>query len=143
MTSKQEKKITRLLETFDWMFGVQNYTRTLQVADEEEEGFEGVDMCCEIEIDELYKALRITLYPKFFRCSEKDMRKLLLHEFCHVITHHFKRLVLGLLNGELCTMKELVAINEGTTSIIENLLHKFLTDGGKHYKQAYKKYLEV
>lgn len=137
--AKVKKKILELLEAFDWIFAVQNYSRTIHFHKEDHEK-EGV--AATILYIEEYSQIVIDVYPYFFELDAADQRKALLHELCHKITVPSKKLAMKLLDGKLVTPDEIQMINERTTSHIENILDKLLKGGLKFSRDAYKKYLD-
>jgi hypothetical protein len=140
MSRKQKRRIIALIESFDWLFGSQNYD--LEIVSEDEECiYEEKSIACEVKIDRRYQQMLIILYPRFFEHDLEQQRKLLLHEYCHLITGKLKTTCEGMLNGELHTIREIYEASETATAQIENLLHKFLKGGGRAYKKAYKEYL--
>jgi len=100
------------------------------------------DTILEITMKSDYQRVYLDIYPAFFTFDLEKQRKALLHEHCHLIPLGLQKIAYGLLDGTLYTDREIVYAKEHATSMVENLLHKFLTGGGKHYKRAYKEYLE-
>lgn len=137
---KDKEKILALLEQFDWMFGVQNFHRNL-VYKENDETSNGSLKTAEIFFYEDYQELEIDLFPEFFKSSFQDQRKILLHEFCHVITIPSKKIAFDLLDGRLVTPDKIKDVNEEATSKIENLLDQLLRGNLTYAREAYKNYL--
>lgn len=143
MNLKQnKKKVLKLLEQLDWMFGVQNFDRSIRFEEEDELGYGERKIACCIEIREMYQEMTITLFPHFFEHDMDDQRKILLHDFCHLITNKMKLIAYDLLDGKLHTPAEIHEAKEKATSQIENLLHKLLCGGMRYAKEAYREYMK-
>lgn len=143
MNLKQnKKKVMKLLEQLDWMFACQNYDRSIIFKEEDELNDRGIKLACCIEINKRYQEITIIIFPHFFEHDLLDQRKLLLHEFCHLITENMKLIAHDLLNGKLHIAAEIHEEKEKVTSQIENLLHKLLCGGMRYAKDAYKEYIK-
>jgi hypothetical protein len=140
--TRKKKRIMNLLEQLDWMFGCQNYQRSVRFEDKDIELSNGRIPALEININDDYQELIIIIYPHFFEHDLDNQRKLLLHELCHLITDRLKNLALDLFNGRFRTYDDIQESKEKATSQIENILHKLLCGGMRYAKKAYKEYLK-
>lgn len=136
-TKKEEKKIQQFLKDFQWMFGVQNYTRTLIYSKDNKD-----EAAAEIRIDEDYQRIRITIYPCFFENTIENQREYLLHEFCHYLTDPIAEIACDLANGKVQTDYNRRFANEKSTSRTTNIIDKLLTDNLTFAKRAYATYLK-
>lgn len=139
-TQATKKKILALLDSFDWLFSIQNYSKILEIS--KEESAENERMAARVIYEEEYNQITITIYPIFFEGTKEEQRKTLLHELCHTITIPSKKLAHSLLEGKLVTPEEIKFINERSTSQIENILDRLLQGKLKYAQDAYKKYLK-
>jgi hypothetical protein len=133
------KPIEELLEGLQWLFGIQNYERSILVKDKDEEKEDGTS-CAEIYFGDKYQEIELTLYPSFFKKNLEEQRKVILHELCHTLTIPSKDAGYKLLNGGLVTPRELDFINEKETSQLENILDGLLRGRLKYSLEVYQNY---
>jgi len=131
-------RILKFIDSFQWLFGVQNYSRTIVF---EKEDYD--DITAEITFNEKYQRIKIKLYPCFFKEPLEEQRKALLHEFCHVLTIPMKCLFSDFQDGKACTYETIKNTNERETSQIENILNGLLQGRLKYATTAYKNYIKV
>lgn len=133
------QKIEQFIEGMQWLFGVQNYDRTLKIKDKDEE-----DTAAEIIFNEKYQRIKIAIYPCFWEHTLKEQRKLLLHELCHTITLPMHHLAVEFLRGEQAsTETHFIDTMERSTCQIENILDGLLQNRLKYAKKAYADYIKV
>jgi len=133
------KPIEELLEGLQWLFGIQNYDRSIVLKDKDEERED--EYCyAEIYFGEKYQEIELTIYPHFFKKTIEEQRKIILHELCHSITIPNKDAGYKLLDGVLVTKRELDFINERETSQVENILDGLLRGRLKYALKAYQEY---
>ena len=133
---KTKRKIIQFLNEIDWLFGTNGFERDI-VYKEHDEG----ERCAEINYDEPYQSIVLSIYPCFFEEKPEDQRKILLHELCHTITMPSKVAMRSLLDGQLITRYAILNINERETSRIENILDGLLQGRLLYAKKTYKNYL--
>jgi hypothetical protein len=142
MSLKQnKKKIMELLEQLDWMFGTQNFDRSV-VFEEDEEYYNGDPVSCKMTCDESYQVIKLHIYPNFFEHELPKQRRILLHEFVHTTTIPLYRTACNLHDGQLCTPEQIRQEHERATSRIDNILDRLLSGGMTYAKKAYKEYLK-
>jgi hypothetical protein len=134
-----EKKIRVFLDTFDRIFSLHNYDKKLVISDKQEtneanQNYEAVVVC-----DRVYQTITIKLYPLFFKGSDVEQKKTLIHELCHSLLGDYKNAVYDLLNFKVVTKDYADNINEETTSKIENIIDSFLTGKFNEFIKEYKK----
>lgn len=134
---KQKKKITDFFEAIDLLFQINNFSKTIICKEQDDE-----KKCAEIFLDIPYQTIEISIYPVFFRRTQKEQRKDLLHELCHCITLPTKIALHDLLSGKLIPSHILQNINEEATSKIENILDGLLQGRFKYATKAYSDYLK-
>lgn len=132
-----KKKVEEFLKTFDFLFGVQYYEKSITYSDQKQNVF------ADIIVDREYQRINITIYPKFFQQSLQEQRQTLIHELCHTITEDLSDIGESLLAGRLKTKEDLRVANEEATSKIANLLDRFLQDKFDFAKKAYKNYANI
>jgi hypothetical protein len=138
MTKNQTKKrIEEFLGNIDWMFDLNNYAKNIVYKDEDND-----DVNAEIDYDEKYQNITITIYPVFFEQKPETQRKILLHELIHGITLRSKILACDLLDGTHITYEQIKFENEKMTARLENILDGLLRGKYKYAKDAYKDYVK-
>jgi hypothetical protein len=139
---QNKKKIMHLLEQFDWMFGCQNFDRSV-VFKKEDEYIDDRRRVCVINYHEDYQEMTVLIFPCFFEKNLQEQRKILLHEFVHTITIPLNRIACNLHDGVLCTPEQIRHEHERATSKIDNILNRLLIGGMTYAKKAYKDYLKA
>lgn len=134
-TKKEEARIQKFLKDMQWMFGLQNYDRSIVFEKVDHERF-----AAKVEIQEDYQRIQIYIYPSFFVKNLKTQREYLLHEFCHYLTDAIHTVAWKLSCGKFETDENRKDANEKSTSMIANILDKLLTDNMTFAKKAYKEY---
>jgi len=135
MANQRENKIQQLLNKLDWMFNLHHF--------EKEIVFEANDNgnLADISYEENYQRLTLRIYPCFFKQSEVEQRKTILHELCHTITLPLRTAFHEFLDGKATTKEQIKFLNERETSILENLFDLLLKGELNYAKEAYKDYI--
>jgi hypothetical protein len=82
--SPKKQKVVDFLESVEWLFDMQNYSRDIAFYTKEktEEG----NVLADITTNHTYRTLNVNVYPRFFRVSKEEQAKCLIHELSHTIT---------------------------------------------------------
>lgn len=136
-TKREGKRIQKFLKDFQWMFGLQNYDRTLTFAKEDKD-----NLAASVVIEEDYQRIKISIFPCFFENSLEHQREYLLHEFCHYLTDPVAEIACDLANGRVQTDYSRRFANEKSTSRTANIIRSLLIDNMTFAKKAYKEYLK-
>jgi hypothetical protein len=138
-TKKKKEKIQNFINGIQWMFQIQNFSKTIvyKEADDQDE-----EKLAEIYFNEPYQRIEITIYPMFFTVSEMEQRKIIIHELCHTLTLPLKSLFYFFIDGTQTTTKpQINDLVERTNCQIENIIDALLQGKMKYAKEAYKNYL--
>jgi hypothetical protein len=125
-----KSQIQTYLSKLDWLFGCQHYTKELIIKKENED-----NLLADIKVNHQYQTLQVNIYPFFFKETENEQRKCLLHELCHTITSNQKMAAYSLIDGTLITKTIIDGYNEQATSQIENIIWGFIN---KNFSKALK-----
>ena len=135
-TKKEEKRVQSFLKQMEWMFGLQNYDRTICFSKNADDTF-----AANVVVEEDYQRVKITIYPCFWDNTLKNQREYLLHEFCHYLTDSLANLAWDMMQGKLQTKEHRRLAVEKSTSMVSNIIDSLLCDNMSFAKVAYKKYL--
>lgn len=142
-TKKEEKRVREFLQGMDWMFGTQNYDKSIIFEKENKpDDSPGLETTAQITQTPEYMIICVRIYPCFWKHSLEKQRKILLHELCHTFTVHPYQAALKLLDGQLVTKEQLNDITERETTEFENILDALLKGRLRYAKEAYANYLK-
>lgn len=133
----EAKRLIDLLEGLQWMFGVQNYERSITYKESDADNY-----LATVKQEEDYQRISIEIYPAFWKESREDQRKTILHEFIHTWLHPLHYEACKMLEGKFSN-KEMVrfAVERGTSSV-ENVVDSLLRGKLRYATKAYDKYLK-
>jgi len=69
-----------------------------------------------------YRRVELQIFPIFWDQPEDEAKSILVHEFVHVVLVQPFELISGARNGRLITSDEVSAVNEHTTTWIQNII---------------------
>lgn len=95
---------------------------------------EKANVLAEIQADNVYKEINVSVFPKFWQETEYSQFTVILHEFCHVFTAHQKLLLNVIVDDGIVTRREIDQKNEHETALIEKSFI-WLLNGPEKYKE--------
>lgn len=136
-TSQFPNYIHSFVDDMSYLFGVRHYELGLVKAKRDKD-----KVVAEIEHEEDYQRITITIYPTFWEQSQEEQRKFLLHEFCHTLTDPIFDVAERLRNGRVETHEHQRIANEKSVSRIANILDSLLRGKSRYARESYAKYLD-
>lgn len=136
-TKRENKKISDFLKDMQYMFGLQNYDRSFVY---EKQDYK--ERAAQVEVYEDYQRIKIYIYPVFFKHTLEEQRMFLLHELTHYLTDSINEVAYNLANGRFKTDDDRKDACEKSTSMVVNILDKFLASNMDEYKKYYNNYLK-
>lgn len=137
-TKREEKRLMSFTDQMEFLFAVNNYDRSFTYKQKDDKEWVAV----EIEINVPYQRINTAIYPIFWTYSLKEQRKILLHEFCHIIIQPVQAVAADLFEGKFRTEEERKNAIEQSTSRVTQLLDSLLQGKNKYAAKAYEKYLK-
>lgn len=135
--NKDTSKVCKFLDDIDWLFAIQNFDRNIVLKEKDED-----NKCAEITFEEDYQRITVNIYPTFFKQTDKEQRKALLHELCHTITIPMNQLSIDFIRGKAVTEETFYSTMERATSQIENILDGLLRGRFKYASKAYQGFVK-
>lgn len=138
---KNKAKLQALLCDMEYLFGLQNYDRTISYEDTEAK--ESGEYAASIIVEEDYQRIHIKIYPCFWNATPKNQAGYILHEFCHFLTDSLSSLTTDLMNGNFQSKEHRRMAVEKSTSSVTNVIELFLSGKRNWMKKCYTKYYAV
>lgn len=82
--SPKKQKVLDFIESVEWLFDLQNYTR--KICWKEKDKTEDRDVLADMTTNHKYRYTYMNVYPAFFKEDKETQCKALIHELCHTIT---------------------------------------------------------
>lgn len=136
-TKKQKDKVKALASVFDEFFSIRSFERSFMWMENDDEG-----VAADITVNFEYQRVNIRIYPCFFKEDIDVQRKMILHEFCHILVARLQHLTEDLLAGKLHTEDEKKKVVEECTSRITHLLEMMMSGYWKDVPKTYAAYLK-
>lgn len=130
-------KVKKLVPKFIDFFNLKTFAFTLLFPKQKEKA----EVLADIDTENRYQRITLSVYPRFFTEDEKEQRKTLVHEFCHTVLHDLEMCAWDLRNDKAVSKSHIEHTVEATTSKLENMFDRLLSDGGE-LRKAYKDYLK-
>lgn len=143
-TKHEEKKVWELIEDLSWLFGINQFERTLKFMKSQEkvDASGGGDSAASIDVDRPYQRFTIRIFPAFWSTDRKFQRKCILHEIAHTLPLPLESIIEDLQDGKLRTKQEFIDASEEVVSKMENILDRLLGRRSKWPFKAYQNYLK-
>lgn len=139
-TKKQKDRVKALASVFDGFFSIKSFERSFVWMNED--NGDGSGVAADISIDFEYQRVTIRVYPAFWKEDIDIQRKMILHEFCHILVARLQHLTEDLLAGKLRTEDEKKKVVEECTSRITHLLEMMMSGYWRDVPKAYAAYLK-
>jgi hypothetical protein len=137
-TKQQKDRVKKLTAEFDEFFSISNFERSFMWMEEDHEDLVAADISVNFE----YQRVHIRIYPCFWKEDRDTQRKMILHEFCHILLKRIQTVTEDLLAGKLRTENDKQSAIEECTSRITHLLDLQLSGYRRGVRTAYADYLK-
>ncbi len=127
------------MEQLDWFFGVSGQERHLTYAKEADP--HSPDCAADIDINEKYQRICMTIYPCFWGSHPDKQRAYLVHEYTHYFIQPVQSMALDLVEGRHATKEDVQGATEKTTSAVAICIDALLSGHRRYMLKAYKEYL--
>ncbi len=138
--SPKNQKVIDFLESVEWLFDMQNYTR--DVAFYTKEKTEEANVLADIVTNHTYRVLNVNIYPRFFRVSKEEQCRALIHELCHTITEDIHCDWCEMYAGKFVREAEAIHHRERATEQIAYIIFQLWQGNKKYLWEAISKYLK-
>lgn len=140
-TSKDKKQLVELMENLDFLFGINAKSRSMVYMKEDrvEDTLER-QPALDVAIEEDYNRVRIRIYPCFWEHTKDEQRKMVVHEYCHVLVSPLHQIAQNLLDGKLETTEHKRVAWEKSVTSIDYIINNFLSGEYQWAKKSYQKY---
>lgn len=142
MKHKKEKaKILKFIESVDWLFDLNNYTKEIEYrkTDEEKNWW---DVLAQVTTDTTYRKVYLEIFPVFFTKDKEEQCKTLIHELSHHITENLYDCYNNMHKWSFVTTEEARHAREKTTENVAYLLFELWRGNKKYFSEAIEEYLK-
>lgn len=137
----QKAKILKFIESVDFLFDLNNYTKEIEYKkiDKEEHGW---DVLAQVTTDTTYRKIYLEIFPAFFTKDKEEQCKTLIHELSHSITEDLFDCYNNMYKWSFVTTEEARHAREKTTEQVAYLLFELGSGRKKYFSEAIAEYLK-
>lgn len=125
ISQRQRTKLTRWLNKWQRRLCLSDWTIQCEFSDEcPHDAPAGMSVRAAAFPSYRYLTLHVTLYPDFWKDSDEDQERTIVHELVHAVTNHTRELIIRRVAKKRVTDEEAADANERLTEAVTNIVWK-------------------